>query len=67
MKKETLKELGKLHFDISKIVIALIIIGGFFKNEKAYENIIIPSIFVTIGLIVIGVLLINKGAKDDSE
>ena len=39
----------------------------FFKDEKAYKDIIIPSIFVTIGLIIVGTLLINKGAKDDCE
>ncbi len=65
MKKETFKELGKLHYDISKIIIALVIIGGIFKDEKIYKQISIPAIFITIGLIAIGTILINKGAKDE--
>ena len=65
MKKETLKELGKLHFDIAKIIIALVIIGGFLKHNQMYKNIIMPSIFITMGLIIVGAILINKGAKDD--
>jgi len=65
MKKETLKELGKLHFDISKIIIALVIVSGFLKHDEIYKQIVIPAIYVTIGLIIIGTLLINKGAKDN--
>jgi uncharacterized membrane protein YcaP (DUF421 family) len=65
MKKETLKELGKLHYDIAKVIIALIIIGGIIKNDKIYHQISIPAIFITIFLIAIGTILINKGAKDE--
>lgn len=65
MKKETLKELGKLHFDIAKIIIALVVIGGFLK-EGTYKNIIVPSIFVIIGLIIMGSVLINKEVRDDN-
>ena len=39
MKKETLKELGKLHYDIAKIIMGLVIIGGIFKDEKIYKQI----------------------------
>ncbi len=65
MKKETLKELGKLHYDIAKIIIALVIIRGLLKNETIYKQISIPAIFITIGLITIGTILINKGTKDE--
>jgi di/tricarboxylate transporter len=65
MKKETLKELGKLHYDIAKIIIAIIIIGGVVKSDKIYHQISIPAIFITIGIIAVGTILINKGAKDE--
>jgi len=65
MKKETFKELGKLHYDIAKIILALIIIGGIIKNDKIYSEISVPAIFITIFLIAIGTVLINKGAKDE--
>jgi len=65
MKKETLKELGKLHYDIAKIIMGLVIIGGIFKDEKIYKQISIPAIFITMSLIGIGTILINKGAKDE--
>jgi len=65
MKKDTLKELGKLHYDIAKIIIAIIIVGGLVKTEKIYNQISIPAIFITIGIIAVGTILINKGAKDE--
>ena len=65
MKKETLKELGKLHYDISKIIIALVIIGSFLKHDTIYQKILIPSIWITVALIFVGTILINKGAKDE--
>jgi di/tricarboxylate transporter len=65
MKKETFKELGKLHYDIAKIIIALVIIGGLLKDEAIYKQISIPAVFITIGLIAIGTILINKGAKNE--
>jgi FtsH-binding integral membrane protein len=65
MKKETLKELGKLHYDVAKIIIAVIIVGGIVKNDKIYHQISIPAIFITIGIIAVGTILINKGAKDE--
>jgi di/tricarboxylate transporter len=65
MKPDTFKELGKLHYDIAKIIIALVIIGGILKNDPTYKQISLPAIFITIGLIGIGTILINKGAKDE--
>jgi len=65
MKKETLKELGKLHYDVAKIIIGLVIIGGIIKDESIYKQISLPAIFITILLIVVGTILINKGSKDE--
>jgi len=65
MKKETLKELGKLHYDVAKIIIGLVIIGGILKDDSIYKQISIPAIFITFLLIIMGTILINKGSKDE--
>ena len=54
-----------MHYDISKIIIGLVIVGGIIKPNEAYKEIIVPSTFITIGLIIIGTILINKGSKDE--
>lgn len=61
MKKETLKELGKYFLDISKILLALVLITPFMKDGK----ISFIGIFLTLVLSGIGVYLTNKGAKDE--
>jgi len=65
MKRETLKELGKLHYDVAKIIIGLVIIGGILKSDSIYKQISIPAIFITFLLIIMGTILINKGSKDE--
>ena len=61
MKKETLKELGKYFLDISKILLALTLIAPFMKNG----NISVIAIFLILVLFGVGVILTNKGAKDE--
>jgi len=59
MKKETLKELGKYHLDISKILAGLAIVAPFMKDE----TVSIGSFVVVIITLTIGFILIDKGAK----
>jgi len=61
MKRETFKEMGKYLLDISKIVLALVMIPPFLKHESV--SFIAISIF--IGLFLVGVCLTNKGVKDE--
>ena len=65
MKKETIKEFGKLSFDAAKILLAIGIVTPFFKREIfSFAILGIASLLVII-LIVIGGLLYNRGAKDN--
>ena len=61
MKKETIKELGKLVLDFSKIIIAVAVISPFVKEDDFH---ILPLIIgvITSGL---GLYLIDKGVKDE--
>ncbi len=60
LKNETLKESGKLFFDVFKIVVALAIITPMIKDGTANIS---PFIFAGACLGV-GLYLINKGARD---
>lgn len=65
MKKETIKELGKLLFDLSKILLAIGILTPKFGDMP------VPMVrtLVTVGLAVIltnaGGVLFNKGVKNN--
>jgi len=61
MKKETLKELGKLILDVTKIVIAIVVITPFVKGGSVE---ILP-ILSAVAMAGIGLYIINKGAKDE--
>ena len=61
MKKDTLKEFGKFHYDVAKIIIAIGVIGKFVKNEQISNGLIA----ITFVLVIIGTILINKGASDE--
>jgi len=61
MKKETIKEIGKYFLDGSKILLALAIITPFVKGG----NISIITIVIFAVLVISGVYLTNKGAKDE--
>ena len=61
MKKETIKEAGKLLLDFTKIIVAVAIITPLVKSGKME---IAPFIFAAISAIS-GLYLINKGAKDE--
>ena len=61
MRKETIKEVGKLFLDFTKIIFAIAFLTPFIKDGD-FE--IIP---VVAGVLTafIGTYLINKGAKDE--
>ncbi|BCD59579.1 MULTISPECIES: hypothetical protein [unclassified Nitratiruptor] len=61
MKRETIKEAGKLLLDFTKIIVAVAIIAPLVKSGKMD---IAPFIFATISA-ASGLYLINKGAKDE--
>ncbi len=61
MKKETIKELGKLFLDFTKIIIAIAIVTPFVKDGN-FE--IAPFIFAGLST-VFGLYLINKGVKNE--
>jgi hypothetical protein len=61
MKRETLKEIGKYHLDISKILAGLSIVSPIIKDES-----VSLYAFGFVGVVVvIGFIFINKGAKDE--
>lgn len=61
MKKETLKEVGKLFFDSFKIVVAVAIVAPLVKSE----DVGVLPIALSLPLILVGIYLANKGAKDE--
>ena len=61
MTKETLKEIGKLSFDIAKITFAIAILTPLLKNIGVNYSAIIGAFALIIG----GIILINKGTKDE--
>ena len=61
MKRETLKEIGKYIFDICKILFAIAFLTPMVKSEPM-PWVVVPVLIIASAL---GVILINKGAKDD--
>ena len=61
MKKVTLKEIGKYHLDISKILAGLIVFSPISKGE----HIEVGSVFAVLYVAIMGFVYINKGAKDE--
>lgn len=61
MKKETLKEAGKLLYDFAKIIVAIALITPLAKGE----NLSLYTVAVAILIVLMGTYLINKGAKDE--
>jgi len=61
MRKEAIKELGKFILDLSKILIAVVVVAPFVKGG----NLEIFPIVVSAVTSSLGMYLINKGAKDD--
>ncbi len=60
MKKNTIKEFGKLLYDFAKIGTALVIITPFIKGQ----DISIITILMIGGIIALGTYFINKGNDD---
>ncbi len=61
MTKETLKEIGKLSFDIAKIVFAIAILTPLIKDIGINYYAIVGAFALISG----GIILINKGTKED--
>jgi hypothetical protein len=61
MKKETLKEIGKFKLDLAKIVFAIAILPTIIKNATINGYALIGATTLAIS----GIILINKGAKDE--
>ncbi|MDA3053234.1 hypothetical protein OFO01_07280 [Campylobacter sp. JMF_01 NE2] len=61
LKKETIKESGKLLLDLAKVIIAVAIVTPLVKNEA----IGITPFIVALMISVVGMYLFNKGAKDE--
>ena len=61
MTKETLKEIGKLSFDIAKIIFAIAILTPLIKNISINYY----AVFGSMALVVGGTILINKGTRDE--
>ena len=61
MTKETPKEIGKLSFDIAKIVFAIAILTPLLKDIGVNY----PAIMGVSALIFGGIILINKGTEED--
>lgn len=61
MKKETIKETGKLFLDFTKIIFAVAIITPLVK-EGSFD--ILPIFFGTI-ILASGIYLINKGVHEN--
>ena len=65
--KETLKEVGKAFFNFGNLVGGLSIINSFFGkvNNMPYQFIFIIVLYLILGSYLIGIVLINKGSKND--
>ncbi len=61
MKKETIKEFGKLFYDFAKIGLAVAVITPLAKGE----DISLVSIFSVSVIVVIGTYIIDKGVDDE--
>lgn len=61
LKKETIKEIGKVFIDVFKIVVAVAIIAPLVKSESIG---IMPFVFA-FPLLLVGVYLTDKGIKDE--
>ena len=61
MKKETLKELGKLGVDLAKIIFAIAILQPLLKSGNINIYAIVGALALAIG----GIILINEGAENE--
>jgi len=61
MTKETIKEIGKLGLDLAKITFAVAILAPFVKTGSIDYKTLIGAFAFAIS----GIILINKGTKED--
>jgi hypothetical protein len=57
MKKETIKEVGKLFIDLAKIIFAIAILAPLVKGGNFEVIVVVFALFTAIG----GIYLMNKG------
>ncbi|MBR0574292.1 hypothetical protein QJU43_00055 [Pasteurella atlantica] len=60
IKKETIREAGKLLLDFTKIIVAIAVITPFVQNNNVE---VFPFLSASISMVT-GLYLINKGAKN---
>ena len=65
LKKETLKETGKLFYDLSKISAGLGLLLPVLKGESVSALSALIALISSLVFFAIGLILINKGAKDE--
>lgn len=65
IKREALKETGKLFYDLSKISVGLGLLLPFFKGENVTASTAILALTSALVFFVVGIILINKGARDE--
>ncbi len=66
MKKEAIKELGKLIIDIGKLGVGGIIFASLIKAETIDKNIlIITTLSFILAMFLTGIFLINHSSKDN--
>jgi len=61
MTKETVKEIGKLCFDIAKIIFAIAVLTPLLKDTSINYY----AVFGSMSFIAGGVILINKGTENE--
>ncbi len=65
MKRETIKEFGKLTFDLAKILLAI----GFLTPIFGEKPVFVTRTLITVGLVIIliiaGGFLFNRGVKNN--
>jgi len=65
MKKETIKEFGKLSFDLAKILLALGFLTPIFSEKPISFAKMLTTVLLVIILIIAGGFLLNKGVKNN--
>ncbi len=65
MQRQTRREVGKLAFDLAKILLAIGVLSPIFKEEAFSRGTLIVAATLVILLIIGGIRLIEKGAGEN--
>lgn len=65
MQRETRREVGKLSFDLAKILVAIGVLSPIFKEEAISIDTLVVAATVVILLIIVGIYVIEKGAGEN--